>query len=53
VVAECSQLATVAELRRKEEIRSSFPIVAGVVIAMVWLLSAVAANWLIAHYISH
>jgi uncharacterized membrane protein YkvA (DUF1232 family) len=53
VVAECRQLATVAELRRKEEIRSSFPIVAGVVIAMVWLLSAVAANWLIAHYISH
>jgi len=53
VVAECRQLATVAELRRKEEIRSSFPIVAGVVIAMVWLLSAVAANWLIARYISH
>jgi len=52
VLTECRQLATAAELRRKEQIRSSVPIVAAVVIITVWLLSAVAASGLMAVYIS-
>jgi uncharacterized membrane protein YkvA (DUF1232 family) len=53
VLTECRQLADAAELRRKEEIRSTASIAAVVVIATVWLLSAVAASGLMATYISH
>jgi len=53
VLTECRQLADVAELRRREEIRSSGAIVAAIVIAMVWLLTAVTASGLVAAYISH
>jgi uncharacterized membrane protein YkvA (DUF1232 family) len=52
VLAECRQLADVAELRRREEIRSSGAIVAAVVIATVWLLTAVTASGLVVAYIS-
>jgi len=52
VLAECRQLADVAELRSKEQVRSS-AIVAAVVVAAVWLLSAVAASGLMTVYISH
>lgn len=51
VLLECRQHADDAEVRRKDEIRSSAGMVAAVVIATVWLLTAVAANGLIAAYI--
>jgi len=52
VLTECHQLAEAAEVRRKDEIRSSATIVAAVVIATVWLLVAIAGGWLMAAYIS-
>jgi uncharacterized membrane protein YkvA (DUF1232 family) len=52
ILAECRQLADVAELRRKEEIRSSGAIVAAIVIASLWLLTAVTASGLVVAYIS-
>jgi uncharacterized membrane protein YkvA (DUF1232 family) len=51
VLAECRQHADDAEVRRKDQIRSSAAMVAAVVIATMWLLTAVAANGLIAAYI--
>jgi uncharacterized membrane protein YkvA (DUF1232 family) len=51
VLLECRQHADDAEVRRKDKIRSSAAMVAAVVIATVWLLTAVAANGLIAAYI--
>jgi uncharacterized membrane protein YkvA (DUF1232 family) len=52
VLTECRELADVAEIRRKEEIRSTPALVAFVVIAAVWLLAAVGAGILVAGYIS-
>jgi len=51
VLTECRGLADAAEMRRKEEIRSTAAIVASVVIAMVWLFAAVAASALMASYL--
>jgi uncharacterized membrane protein YkvA (DUF1232 family) len=51
VLTECRQVAAAAELRRREQVRSSAPIVAAIVIATVWLLSAVAASGLMTAYI--
>ena len=53
VLTESRQLAEAAEVRRKEEIRSSAAIVAAVVVPAVWLLAAVAGSGLMAAYISH
>ena len=52
VLAECQQLANAAEIRRKEEIRSTAAVVTSVVIAVVWLLAAMAATALMAKYIN-
>ena len=51
VLVECRQHADDAEVRRKGEIWSSAAMVAAVMIVTVWLLTAVAANGLIAAYI--
>jgi len=51
VLFECRQHADDAEVRRKGEIWSSAAMVAAVMIVTVWLLTAVAANGLIAAYI--
>lgn len=51
VLAECRHHAADCAVRRKEEIRSSAGMVAAAVIAAVWLLTAVAANGLMAAYI--
>ena len=51
VLAECRQLALAAEIRRKEEIRSTPAVIAFVAIAAVWLLVAVGASILMARYI--
>ncbi|MGA8151487.1 MAG: DUF1232 domain-containing protein [Terriglobales bacterium] len=40
VFAECRELAKAAEVRRKEEIRSSAAVVASVAIGTLWLLAA-------------
>jgi uncharacterized membrane protein YkvA (DUF1232 family) len=52
VLTECRQLADAAEIRRKEEIRSTAAVAASVVIAAVWLFAAVGASILMARYIS-
>lgn len=52
VLTECRKLAEAAEMRRKEEIRSTPALVAFVVIAGVWLIAAVGAGILMARYIS-
>jgi uncharacterized membrane protein YkvA (DUF1232 family) len=52
VLIECRGLADAAEMRRKEEIRSTPAVVAFVIIAGVWLLAAVVAGMLMARYIS-
>jgi hypothetical protein len=52
VLTECRELANAAEIRRKEEIRSTPALVAFVVIAGVWLIAAVGAGILMARYIS-
>jgi uncharacterized membrane protein YkvA (DUF1232 family) len=51
VLTECRELADVAEIRRKEKIRSTAALVASVVIATVWLLAAITASALMAKYI--
>lgn len=52
VLTECRQLAYAAEIRRKEEVRSTPALVAFVVISAVWLLAAVGASVLVAKYVS-
>jgi uncharacterized membrane protein YkvA (DUF1232 family) len=52
VLTECRQLADAAEMRKKEEIRSTAAVVAFVAIAAVWLFAAVGAGILMARYIS-
>jgi uncharacterized membrane protein YkvA (DUF1232 family) len=51
VLAECQQRADAAEIRRKEEIRSTAAVITSVVIAAVWLLAAMAASAWMAKYI--
>jgi len=51
VLAECRELAKAAEMRRKEEIRSSAAVFASVAIVLLWLLAAVTASALVARYI--
>jgi uncharacterized membrane protein YkvA (DUF1232 family) len=53
VLAECRELAKAAEMRRKEEIRSSAAVVASVTIVTLWLFAAVTASALMAGYIPH
>jgi uncharacterized membrane protein YkvA (DUF1232 family) len=53
VLSECRGLADAAEMRRKEEIRSTAAIVASVVITIVWLLAAVAASAFMATHLRH
>ncbi len=52
VLAECRALADAAEMRRKQEIRSTGAIIGFVAIAAVWLLVAAGVSILIARYIS-
>ena len=51
VMTECRALAEAAEMRRKEEIRSTAGVVAFVAIAVVWLLAAVIGGALMAAYL--
>ena len=51
VLTECRELANAAEMRRKEEIRSSAAAFASVAIVTLWLLAAVTASALGARYI--
>ncbi|MGC2019203.1 MAG: YkvA family protein [Candidatus Acidiferrales bacterium] len=51
VLAECRALADAAEMRRKQEIRSTGAIIGFVAIAAVWLLVAAGVSILIARYI--
>lgn len=53
VLAQCRELAKVAEMRRKEEIRSSAAVVASVTIVTLWLFAAVTASALVAAYIPY
>jgi uncharacterized membrane protein YkvA (DUF1232 family) len=53
VLTECRELAKVAEMRRKDEIRLPTAIVALVVIAAFWIFAAVTASLVMARYISH
>lgn len=52
VLAECRVLADAAEMRRKEEIRSTGATIGFVAIAAVWLLVAVGVSIVMARYIS-
>jgi len=51
VFADCRQQAEAAEMRRKDEIRSTAAAGAFMVIAAVWLLAAVGASILMAKHI--
>jgi uncharacterized membrane protein YkvA (DUF1232 family) len=48
VLMECRELAKAAEMRRKDEIRSTAAVIAFVAVVTLWLLAAVAASRLIA-----
>ncbi|MFZ0885021.1 MAG: DUF1232 domain-containing protein [Candidatus Acidiferrales bacterium] len=52
VLAECRELAEAAEMRRKQEIRSTGAIIGFLAIAAVWLLVAVGATIVMARYVS-
>jgi uncharacterized membrane protein YkvA (DUF1232 family) len=51
VWAQCQELAEVAEIRRREEIRSTPAIVTSIVIIVLWLLVAVGSGMLMVKYI--
>jgi len=53
VLKECRGLAEAAEMRRKDEIRSTAAVIAVIAIVAVWLLVAITATKLIATNISH
>ena len=53
VLRECRELANAAEIRRREEITSSFARFAFVFVAGLWLLAMVTASALVAAYIYH
>ena len=52
MLAECRELADAAEIRRKQEIRSTGAVIGFVAIAAVWLLVAAGVSILMARYIS-
>lgn len=52
VLAECRGLADAAEMRRKQEIKSTGAAIAFVAIVAVWLLAAAGVSILMARYIS-
>jgi len=52
VLSECRELAKAAEMKRKEEIRSSTAVFASIAIVTLWLLAAVTASALMASYVS-
>jgi hypothetical protein len=52
VLVECRQLADAAEVRRKQEIRSTAATIGFVAIAAVWLLVAAGVSIAMARYIS-
>jgi hypothetical protein len=52
VLAECRQLADAAEMRRKQEVRSTAGVVGFIAIAAVWLLVAAGVSILMARYLS-
>src|SRR5580692_6111951 len=47
ILTQCRELAKVAEMRRKDEIRSPAAVVATIMIAAVWLLAAITTTRLI------
>jgi uncharacterized membrane protein YkvA (DUF1232 family) len=51
VWAQCHELAEVAEIRRREEIRSTPAIVVSILIIVLWLLIAVGSGMLMVKYI--
>ena len=53
VLAECRQLADVAETRRKEENGWKASVLSPIVVATVWILAAITASALMAAYIYH
>ena len=53
VLEECRELAETAEMRRKDEIKSTSARVAFVVVATVWILAGVGATVLMARCIPH
>ena len=53
VLLECRQQADAAEIRRKEEIRSTAAVIGSVAVATVWLVAAITASALMAAYIRH
>ncbi len=52
VLAECRELADAAQMRRKQEIRSTGAVLAFVAIVAVWFLVAAGVSVLMARYIS-
>ena len=52
VLTECCERADAAEVRRKQEIRSTAAVIGFVAIAAVWLLVAAGLSVLMARYIS-
>jgi hypothetical protein len=52
VLAECRQLADAAEVRRKQEIRSTAATIGFVAVAAVWFLVAAGVSIVMARYIS-
>ena len=51
VLAECRELAAVAEMRRKQEIRSAAALAGLVAVASLWLLAAFTISALMVGYI--
>jgi uncharacterized membrane protein YkvA (DUF1232 family) len=51
VMTECRALAEAAEMRRKEEIRSTAAVVAFVAVATLWLFVAISASALMVKYV--
>ena len=53
VLTECRERADAARTRRREEIRSKAVVFVSLVVAMLWLLAAVAASALMVNYFRH
>jgi len=51
VLRECRELAKAAELRRKDEIRSTAAVVAFVAVVALWFLAAITASRMVATHI--
>jgi uncharacterized membrane protein YkvA (DUF1232 family) len=50
ILTECRELANVAEMRRKDEVRSTATVIAVLAVPLVWLFAAITASALIALY---